>query len=70
MNGPYENFRIMVFGCHGPKAQYQFQQSPTKSHRHITSLLFQITVLIYQRFSVETVKLNFHLEQEITLIDN
>ena len=54
----------------GLKPNTKFQQSPTKSHRHITSLLFQITVLIYQRFSVETVKLNFHLEQEITLIDN
>ena len=62
-----ENFRILV-GLWAKGLLAKFQQSPTKSHWHISSFSFK-TLFIYWCL-VETVKLNFHLEFYATLDHN
>ena len=59
-----ENFRILV-GLWAKGLLAKFQQSPTKSHRHISS--FSSKTLFIYWCSVETVKLNFHSEIYATL---
>jgi hypothetical protein len=62
-----ENFRILV-GLWAKGLLAKFQQSPTKSHWHISS--FSSKTLFIYRCLVETVKLNFHLEIYATLDHN
>ena len=66
MNGPreFQNFSWAL----GQKSTSKFQQSPTKSHWHISSFS-SITLFIYQCL-VQTMKLNFHLEIYATLDHN
>ena len=66
MNGPreFQNFSWAL----GQKPTSKFQQSPTKSHWHISS--FSSKTLFIYRCLVETVKLNFHLEIYATLDHN
>ena len=62
-----ENFRILV-GLWAKGLLAKFQQSPTKSHWHISS--FSSKTLFIYRCLVKTVKLNFHLEFYATLDHN
>ena len=66
MNGPreFQNFSWAL----GQKPTSKFQQSPTKSHWHISP--FGSKTLFIYRCLVETVKLNFHLEIYATLDHN
>ena len=66
MNGPRE-FQNFIWAL-GQRPTSKFQQSPTKSHWHISPFVSKI--LFIYRCLVETVKLNFHLEIYATLDHN